>query len=177
MEPSIKNNTSLKFLLGILVVIILFLIVYIFYPKPTDGNWGQNSTKNSVPEEAKQLYQNTAYGFSLTLPGNVWKNYKMLEFTPQDRLATRYLYFAVPTTDTNWRETNGEIGYASPFAITVFTLDQWEKAKNEPLNSNILGQNNKFVFTFSSWQASPRDLVGTDFNFAQIKSSFSAESI
>jgi hypothetical protein len=137
----------------------------------------QSAMDNSSDADAAsdwKSYTNATYGFSLTFPGDAWKNYKVIETTPTDNSAVKYLYFAVPTTDTAWKESGGESGYASPIAVSVYTQAQWASAKDEPQTGSSVGQNTNYVFTISGWQASPTDLANTDFAVKSIISSFKA---
>jgi len=131
-----------------------------------------NANTNAVVDW--KAYTNTTYGFTLTLPNDAWKNYKVISYTPTDNVATKYLYFAVPTTDASWSELRGEKGYASPIAITVYTQAQWTAAQSDTLLDSPIGQNSKYVYTISGWQDSPTDLASVDFATNALKTSFKA---
>jgi hypothetical protein len=132
-----------------------------------------NANTNAVVVDWK-AYTNSTYGFTLTLPNDAWENYKVISYTPTDKVATKYLYFAVPTTDANWNELRGEKGYASPIAITVYTQAEWTAAKSDTLLDSPIGQNSKYVYTISGWQDSPTDLASVDFATNALKTSFKA---
>ncbi|MEI6498975.1 MAG: hypothetical protein WCO23_03355 [bacterium] len=121
-----------------------------------------------------KTYNNTTYDFSLTFPNDAWKNYKVIEYTPSDNTALKYLYIAVPTTDTSWQEIRGQAGYASPIAISIYTKAQWAAAQSDTMLEKSVGQNDKYVFTISGWQDSPTDLANVDFATAALKNSFVA---
>jgi hypothetical protein len=110
------------------------------------------------------LYKNTKYGFSLTFP-QAWAGYKIFEKDFGDSIA---LYVAIPTTDKAWTESGPvDKGYASLFAIAVYTKAKWETAKvAEGPKPTYLGTYQDYVITWSSGQAAPTDL--TD-RFPEIK--------
>ncbi len=77
---------------------------------------------NAVPKPGK-TYRNEKYGFRMDFPAS-WKGLKVIEkstdWTPGVKAPT--LYFCLPTKVKGYP---GEApGYASPFAITVFTKAQ-----------------------------------------------------
>lgn len=130
------------------------------------------TTTPAVDPNAWKNYTNSTYGFSLTFPNDNWKNYKVIEFAPTDGSATKYLYLAVPTTDASWSELNGQAGFASPEAITVYTTAQWAAVQNDPTAGTVVGQNSTYVFTMGGWQATPSDLANTNFATKTLTSSF-----
>lgn len=138
----------------------------------TNSNTNINANTNAVVDW--KAYTNTTYGFTLTLPNDAWKNYKVISYSPTDNVATKYLYFAVPTTDANWSELRGEKGYASPIAVAVYTIAQWTAAQDDPLVGEPVGQNSKYVYTIDGWQDSPTDLTNVDFATATLRNSFKA---
>jgi len=120
-------------------------------------------------------YKNSVYGFSFTFPGDQWKDYKAFEVIPEDKSAAKYIYFAVPTTDKTWKESNVGAGYASAMAVAVYTKAQWDQVKNEPNIGAPAGQNDMYVFTVTQAQAAPTDLINTKFGISSIDSSFKAQ--
>lgn len=133
------------------------------------------STSSSPTSVADwKTYMDKTYGFSLVFPNDNWKNYKVIAFTPTDGTAVKYLYFAVPTTDANWNESNVGKGYASQLAVTVYTPAQWKEALGGPQVEIAAGQNTKYIFTISQSQASPTDLTNVDFGTKSVENSFKA---
>lgn len=193
-----QQNVTLRWVIGILVAIIV-IGGGVWYFTAINSKVADNVAQpNQVPVADKIVpepttaikpvetpakavtdwknYTNTQYGFSLTLT-DAFKNYKVTEVAPKDNFATKYLYFAIPTTDTSWKESNVESGYFSPFAVSVYNQAQWAKAKNEPLTGSSIGQNNDYVFTLTGSQDGPTDIIQSPISLATIKASFKAQNI
>ena len=133
-------------------------------------------TVNENPSVATswKTYKNNTYGFELTL-NDLWSEYITSEKTG-DGNAHKYIYFLLPTTDKatgeNSLEQYGEEGYASPFVISVYTLDGWENelkelAENGRPENSIL-KTEKYVFSWGQWQACPPDLCDKKLDVAGI---------
>lgn len=75
------------------------------------------------------VYKNTTYGFQITFPGT-WV-YKLFPKKAESGLTAAY-YVAIPTSDTSIDESSAGVdkGYASLFAVSVFTPSQWDAAKS-----------------------------------------------
>ena len=118
-------------------------------------------TTNSNPQE----YENVDYGFKMTFPSS-WSGYKFYKKTMDD--GSIVLYVELPTKDPAYAtSTTSDPGYASMMAISVLTQAQWDSIKNtEGPKPTYLGQNNKYVFAWSSAQANATDLAS---QFAEIK--------
>ena len=152
-------------------------------------------TKSSVGTESPSVtdtlatwktYENTTYGFNLTLTDN-WTGYSTYEKTPANGNAIKYIYFLLPTSEKTFGDSSdlsyGKKGVASPFAIGVYTLAGYEKEKTDaaadgrPITTAPLGQNNKYVFTFTGWQDGPSDLLSKDLGFDSIKASIKTDNL
>ncbi|GEM_PF-2217417 len=114
----------------------------------------------ATPEVAAVTCGDKAYAFSLTF-GNKWNGYKVKEYKPGAE-AIVYCYFEMPTTSQEevWTtaSTDHDKGYASIFAVGVYTPAQWTTAKTEPNASKELGSNANYVWAYSPAQAYPDDL-------------------
>lgn len=108
------------------------------------------------------LYTNNNLGFELTLPAQ-WKGYKAEETS---NLVLLYL----PTSDKNWPSRTQD-GYAFVLGIQAYPKPQFN-TNSDFTPENYLGENSKYVFTTSSFQDTPSDLINFDFRLGQIISSF-----
>lgn len=92
-------------------------------------------------------YTNSTYGFTMTFPAT-WKGYKMKEATIAGATVTYYVNF--PTTDATATESiTADKGYYSPFAVSVYTLDQWTAAQAETVKPTLITKNTTHVFGWS----------------------------
>lgn len=102
------------------------------------------------------VYQNTDYGFELTFPQS-WAGYKVFKKSITGTTATYYV--GLPTTDTAWTDSGVDKGYASLFAVSVYTSAQWTTAAGGSGSiPSKLGEKGGYVFAWSSAQSSPSDL-------------------
>ncbi|MEI7690017.1 MAG: SH3 domain-containing protein [bacterium] len=122
-------------------------------------------SKEFTTEKNSLAYENSEYGFSLTFPSS-WSGYKFYKKAMDD--GSIVLYAELPTKDAAYAEgSSSDPGYASMFAISVLTQAQWDTVKNsEGIKPTYLGQNDKYVFAWSSAQATPTDLAS---QFKEIK--------
>lgn len=101
------------------------------------------------------VYENEKYGFSLTFDGG-WEGYEFFEETIQ---GIPVFYLGLPTTQTGYLDGSVDSGYASLFAISVYTPSKWNEVKNsEGPKPTLLKETDKYVFVWSSAQARPDDL-------------------
>ncbi len=135
-----------------------------WYKVDYNGQTGWVSKEYTTDKSALE-YANTEYGFKLTFP-NSWTGYKFYKKVSDDGSIT--LYAELPTKDAAFPSSStSDPGYATMFALSVMTQTQWDAVKNsEGIKPNYLGQNNKYVFAWSSAQAAPTDLVS---QFKEIK--------
>ncbi len=136
------------------------------------------SVKNEtevVQEGNWKVYTNSQYGFQLTFPNDNWKGYKVFEKADQDFLGAKHLYFAVSTKAdyTVLPDVISSKGYAAPFTISVYPTNLWSKVSQEGgLVPVKLGENSKYVFSYSTWQDSPEDLIKLNTDIDLIVKSF-----
>ncbi len=102
------------------------------------------------------VYQNSDYDFELTFPQS-WAGYKFFKKSISGTEATYYV--GLPTTDTAWTDSGADKGYASLFAVSVYTSAQWTTitAEDGPTPTK-LGEKGGYVFAWSSAQSTPSDL-------------------
>ncbi len=106
-------------------------------------------------------YTNSTYGFTLTFPA-AWKGYKFKEANLSGITMTYYV--EIPTTDKNATgDSTADKGYYSPFAISVYTLDQWATVEaSEGPKDTLITKNTKYAFGWSQANGVPP----TDFTTA-----------
>jgi len=121
----------------------------------------KTTTSSPTPTASKDWkdFSNDQYGFSLRLTDN-WQNYRWQEENPNDGSATKWIRFYVPTTDPNYAD-GAMPGYANPFVISVYTPAQWAAVDMNGPHDTYIGENDKYVIAYSSWQACPTDLCDT----------------
>jgi hypothetical protein len=126
--------------------------------------------------ESPLAYKNEKEGFQLTL-GSGWERYKVFEkLTDWGKAgkASTY-YFSLPTSDTAWKEIDGiSSGYASFFAITVFTKEQWDFVNLEegPRPQYLETSKSGKVITWSPAQAAPTELASKSNDVKKIIETF-----
>ncbi len=186
MFEQLDQNKKSKPIVWIIITVILVLIVgtlsYWFSNRQAKKELDELiSQKNTLQEELDKLkaspssspsispsispsatvsptiYKNSKYGFELTLPSS-WKNYAVGE---KNQSTYGYIYyFGLPFTDSNWQqEEDMPAGSASLFALSVFTLEQWDKVQAEggPFPT-VIKTTDKYVYTWSVGQAYPLEL-------------------
>lgn len=155
------NSKKTNIILGVIVVILLAIIAYMYVINTKNNGKADNYTQSNLnhlinnKDEANDqvkadsttestanylVYTNDKYGFTLNLPER-WAGYKV---TGVESEANFTYYFELKLQDTS-RNT-----YGKPFAISVFTLDAWKKYKAESqIIPNYITENNKYVFAVS----------------------------
>lgn len=114
------------------------------------------------------IYINEEYGFKIIFLSDIWKEYKIYkQLTDRgNNIRIPTFYILLPTEDTDWYSVL-EDGYAPVFAISAFTVEQWELVKaleGEMFMEVETGRNNKYIFSNSHAHASPADLMSIFFN-------------
>lgn len=107
------------------------------------------STATATPATLTDLtYNNSKYGFALTFPAT-WKDYKMKEANIEGVTATYYVN--VPSADKSATgDSTANAGYFAPFAISVYTLDQWMAAEAvEGSKDNLITKNSTYAFAWN----------------------------
>lgn len=175
-KKHISTTTGLLIVLAAAVIIGGGAIAYFYVMSPTSWDYmgnrtavhksssantninaNSNANTNAAAVEDWKTYTNSKYGFTMTFP-EAWKGYRVFETTLSD--GSIALYVAVPTTDATWKEEKIDDGYASLFAISVLTPEQWTAAQaaGGPMDTYIT-KNSQYVFTWSPGQAAPTDLI------------------
>lgn len=134
-----------------------------------DGKQGWVSADYTTTDDP-YVYTNNTDGFTLTMDAD-WVGWKVFEKTTDwgDDIGTvKIYYFALPTTDKAWSEANIDSGYASFFAVSVMTKDQWTKvqAGGGPKPAKLGDLASGKVAVWSTGQAAPSDLTA---RFDEIK--------
>lgn len=109
---------------------------------------------NSAHAKAQLTYNNPIYNFTLTFP-STWTGYK---FKGVQLAGLRITYYIeVPTTDkTAIGDTYIDAGYYSPFAISVYTPQEWAQAATEEgPRDTLLIQGANYVFAYSKANGTP----------------------
>jgi len=128
---------------------------------PVNHTKTSTSTKATDTTSKNLSYSNAAYGFKMTFP-STWKGYKLKEATIDG--TTMVYYIELPTTDTPAEAgTTNDAGYYSPFAISVYTLNQWETAQSaEGAKTDVLiTKNSKYAFAWSQANGIPASDFGS----------------
>lgn len=123
----------------------------------TSGDWYKVEYDSKVGWCAKRytsetdplVYKNATYGFQITFPAT-W-NYKFFP-AKADATNTASYYVALPTTDTAIDETSLGVdkGYASLFAINIYTPSQWDTLNNAGNPESTLAiKNTNYVIAYS----------------------------
>lgn len=108
------------------------------------------------------IYTNNTDGFTLTMDSD-WVGWKVFEKSTEwgTGIGTaKTYYFALPTTDKTWLDSNVDKGYASFFAVSILTKDQWTKvqASEGPKPAKLGDLDSGKVAVWSPGQAAPSDL-------------------
>ena len=152
-----KNNKTLKIVSGVFLLCVVFLAVYFnFYKKNSAGSPVKTSVTTTPQTVKDNVYKNTKYGFSVTLPeswrgytivNDEWDGYKdTANISQQNASEVGPLIFI---RHPKWTEDVQR----QDIPVMVFTIDQWNKIQNDefhigaaPINPSELGRNAKYVF-------------------------------
>jgi hypothetical protein len=143
-------------------------------PTPTTPTTTTPTTTTTTPTTtatSSLTYTNATYGFTMTFPTG-WEGYKMKPSTVTGSTATYYVNF--PTKDaTATGNSTADKGYFSPFAVSVYTLDQWTAAQaTEGPKDTLIVKNDKYAFGWSQSNGTlPTDFTKTS-DIATIIASF-----
>jgi len=112
------------------------------------------STSTSTTTSTDLTYTNSTYGLTMTFPA-AWKGYKFKEANLEG--ATITYYVEVPTTDKSATgDSTADAGYYSPFAISVYTLDQWNTVEaSEGPKDTLITKNDQYAFGWSQANGVP----------------------
>lgn len=165
-------SVSLKVILLIFAIVLVGVLGYLIWdfqntPDTNDYSAQKITTTESVAEEDSAVAcGDEAYAYELTF-GNQWNGYKITQIlqadmNPQPGYAIITCYFTMPTTsvDPVWTVAASDhaAGYASVFAVSVYTPAQWLASQEEANKPTELGHNVNYYWGWSQAQAVPTDL-------------------
>lgn len=127
---------------------------------PTLSPSSKASSSPSASAATSLTYTNSTFGFTLTFPAS-WAGYKMKEKVFTDSVMTYYITF--PTTDSGAVASDiNDAGYYSPFAISVYTLAQWDAIQaEEGPKPDLITKNATYAFGWSQANGVPASDFGT----------------
>lgn len=160
----VSNSTKIvMLLLGIALIATLSYFTW-YVGGETDT---AEEVAPSVKEKTEQVATSTdtvdcgdkAYAFKLTF-GDKWEGKKVKEVTPTYALVTCYFEMPTTSTDSVWTTaaTDHSAGYASVFAVSVYTPAQWAAAQEEANKPTELGHTDNYYWGWAPAQALPDDL-------------------
>lgn len=118
------------------------------------------SSTSSTATTSANTYTDKTYNFTLTF-NTKWAGWKIKTAHIDGSVIT--YYFEVPTSDTsNYGNASSvnDAGYASTFAISVYTKDQWAAVPTDAGGSDTkITENATYVFGWSHAQAAPDDII------------------
>jgi hypothetical protein len=191
-NPSEHASTSLKVILLVFALVLVGTLGYLVW----DAN---NSTPAVAPEPAQVAKKKaleeaaktplacgdtTKYGFTMSF-SDKWDGYKIKQvlqkdMEPQPGYALVTCYFQMPTTSTDeaWTKagTDHDPNYASLFAVSVYTPEQWQAAQEEPNRPTKLGETSDYIWGLSQAQSIPDDLAELYKDVKNVASTFSIVS-
>lgn len=128
-------------------------------------------TTTPVTTTTPLTYTNATYGFTLTFPAT-WKGYKMKEASIAGATATYYVNF--PTKDASATgDSTADASYFSPFAVSVYTLDQWTAAQAvDGPKDTLITKNTVYTFGWSQANGVPPTDFTLSSDIATIIASF-----
>jgi len=91
-----------------------------------EGQTGWCSKQFTSPKNPL-IYSNSDYGFELTFPAS-WNTFKFFESDAEYGAQKVASYVVgIRTSDSGWKESGVDSGYASLFALSIFEKSEWEK--------------------------------------------------
>lgn len=118
-----------------------------------------SSSTTPTTTSSNLVYNNSTYNFSITFDKK-WGEWK-IKHAKNDGITATF-YVEVPTTDANYKTEAGshDAGYASMFAISVWTKAEWAQTLQDPVQAETkLTENANYVFSWSHAQACPDDVM------------------
>jgi len=171
MNPNQPSPMVRMWLLIVLIVVIIAAGLYYYFAIYNQNSASTTATASPVasssaktsspsPSATTLTYTNTTYGFTLTFPAS-WKGYKMKEKVFTDSVITYYV--TVPTTDPSAvASDSNDAGYYSSFAITVYTLAQWDTLQaQEGPRDTLITKNTTYAFGWSQANGVPPSDFGS----------------
>jgi hypothetical protein len=170
-------TTSMKVVLLVFVLALLAVLGYfVWYQNttPDTADYTAPNVSKKAAETAKAVEcGDDAYAFSLTF-GDKWDGYKVKEVAPDYAIVTCYFTMPTASADTVWTTAadDHDSGYASVFAVSVYTPTQWTAAQEEANKPTELGHNDNYYWGWSQAQAIPDDLAGVYADAKNVVASF-----
>jgi len=180
-----QATTSMKVILLVFVLVLVGALGYLVWtanntPDSTDNSGvvikkttTKATTPAATPADNTVACGDKAYAFSLTF-GTLWNGYKVKEVKPADNAAIIYCYFNMPTTNSFYATASSTnlAGYASVFAVGVYTPTQWAAVVGTPDEGTKLGSNAGYVWNYSMAQADPDNFTALRANVKNVVATF-----
>ena len=122
-------------------------------PTVTAKNTAKKTTTTDTTTPTKTAsplsYTNATYGFSMEFPAT-WKGYKFKEAKLEGMVMTYYV--ELPSSDASFAagDSTADAGYYSPFAISVYTLEQWDEVAGvDGPHDTLITKSDKYAFAWS----------------------------
>lgn len=173
MNPTQPSPMIRTWLLLVLIIVVIGAGLYYYFAifnqkstSPTSSSTPtltpstQASPKASASASTSLIYTNSTYKFSLTFPAS-WKGYKMKEKVFTGEVITYYV--TIPTNDPSATASDSnDAGYYAPFAISVYTLAQWDAVQaEEGPKPDLITKNATYAFGWSQANGIPASDFGT----------------
>lgn len=131
----------------------------------------EDNEKEDDNDKDDLVYKNSEYGFEMELTKN-WEGYKVFKYVDsQDDSALAYYYVAMPTEDKEWDESpRVDDGYASIFALSVYTKQQWQEANSSEYilsGGEFIVENDEYVIAWSHSQDGPSEAYDDTSTFSK----------
>lgn len=164
-----QASTSMKVVLLIFALVLVAVLGYLVWQQQTvtydNGEviWHVKKTTATTATTASATcpnYTNSTYGFTLTFTSS-WTGCKFKTATVAGATATYYVEMPTTSTDTAWTTvaTDHDAGYASLFALSVYTNAQWTAATAQateiPTEVGVAGS---YTIGYLPAQSYPTDL-------------------
>ncbi len=162
-----EASTSFKVILLIFALVLVGVLGYFVYQEQYvsyDNGEVTIKVKKAAATTECGSYTNSTYGFSLTF-GTDWKTCKIKSATIDGATATYYVTMPTTSTDSIYTKagTDHDAGYASLFAMSVYTQTQWAAVIGTETNvPTKAGEAGSYVIAYTPAQAYPEDLQTAD---------------
>ena len=182
-----KGNVAIIAIIIVIVAITASVITWLVATKsqapvqqavvsqPTSTTQTQTATQSATPvtQPVAQnvVYNNTKYGFQLTLPAD-WKNYRTSFFENAiggEENPGGTLTFYLPTIDRNYVVNNGDNpsnieetpslqGYGEAFILAIYSKNEWNQSGKTTYGKELLTNGNYYI-ALSKPEKSPSDFL------------------
>jgi len=159
-------STSLKVVLLLFAIVLVGVLAYLVWQQQTvtyDNGEVTLHLKKSTSTTATATcpnYTNSTYKFSLTFTSS-WTGCKFKKVAIDGTTALYYVEMPTTSTDPVWTvaASTHDAGYASLFALGVYTTNQWTDAIAQPAEIPAkAGTAGTFTIGYQPAQAYPEDL-------------------